>query len=119
VETGQPLLVDNYQNYSQSIPIFRHPAIGKLGIFPIPGSSGKIIGVLTPLNSIIGFSELLQRQGKNELTERQINHIQTIAKSGQHLLQLISEKKLTNSLSKLILILVSCIGLIFSLKNKR
>jgi signal transduction histidine kinase/ActR/RegA family two-component response regulator len=156
VETGQPLLVEDYQNHPQSLSNFRHPAIGKLGIFPIPGLGGKIIGVLTlesrtgnglqkeaeqdmllaacrtlgfaieraqseanlrqinqelekasqlkseflasmshelrtPLNSIIGFSELLQRQSKNNLTPRQINHIQTIAKSGQHLLQLIND----------------------------
>ncbi len=156
VETGQPLLVENYQDHPQSLPNFRLPSLGKLGIFPIPGLSGKIIGVLTlesrtenglektaeqdmllaacrtlgfaieraqseahlrqvnqelerasrlkseflasmshelrtPLNSIIGFSELLQRQGKNDLSLRQVNHIQTISKSGQHLLQLIND----------------------------
>ncbi len=156
VETGQPLYVQDYANHPQAVPAFRNPAIGQLGIFPIPAANGTIIGVLTlesrnlqqmqqypqrdmlyaacrtlgtaieraqaqerlrqinqdlerasqlkseflasmshelrtPLNSIIGFSELLQRQISGELSERQLNQIQLIAKSGQHLLQLIND----------------------------
>jgi signal transduction histidine kinase/ActR/RegA family two-component response regulator len=42
----------------------------------------------TPLNSILGFSDLLLRQ---QLTDRQINYVELIEKSGQHLLQLIND----------------------------
>jgi two-component system, sensor histidine kinase len=45
----------------------------------------------TPLNSILGFSDLLLRQVSGTLSERQINYIQLIEKSGQHLLQLIND----------------------------
>lgn len=45
----------------------------------------------TPLNSILGFSDLLQRQIGGTLTPRQLNHVQAIEKSGQHLLQLIND----------------------------
>ena len=47
VATGKPLFVDDYKNHPQSVPGFRHPGIGQLGIFPIPGATGNIIGVLT------------------------------------------------------------------------
>ncbi|MGC9525568.1 MAG: ATP-binding protein [Limnospira sp.] len=47
VETGQPVFVEDYANHPQSVPAFRHPGIGKLGIFPIPCTTGQIIGVLT------------------------------------------------------------------------
>lgn len=47
VETGKPLFVDDYANHPQAVEAFRHPGIGQLGIFPIPGYSGEIIGVLT------------------------------------------------------------------------
>jgi signal transduction histidine kinase/ActR/RegA family two-component response regulator len=47
VETGEPLFVDDYKNHPQAVAAFRHPGIGQLGIFPIPGATGKIIGVLT------------------------------------------------------------------------
>jgi signal transduction histidine kinase/CheY-like chemotaxis protein len=47
VETGEPLFVEDYQNHPNAIPGFRHPGIQQLGIFPIPGASGNIIGVLT------------------------------------------------------------------------
>lgn len=47
VETGKPLFVDDYQTHPNSVPGFRHPGIGQLGIFPIPAANGKIIGVLT------------------------------------------------------------------------
>ncbi len=45
----------------------------------------------TPLNSILGFSDLLQRKTGDTLTPRQIRHVQTIARSGEHLLQLIND----------------------------
>jgi signal transduction histidine kinase/ActR/RegA family two-component response regulator len=156
VETGSPLFVEDYKNHPQAVSAFRHPGIGQLGIFPIPGATGKIIGVLTlesrseqklqeapqqdmllaacrtlgvaieraqsqeqlrraneelerasqlkseflasvshelrtPLNSILGFSDLLQRQIGGTLTPRQLNHIQVIERSGQHLLSLIND----------------------------
>jgi len=47
VETGKPLFVEDYANHPQAVAAFRHPGIGQLGIFPIPGHSGDIIGVLT------------------------------------------------------------------------
>lgn len=45
----------------------------------------------TPLNSILGFTDLLKRQIGGTLTPRQFNYVQAIAKSGQHLLQLIND----------------------------
>ncbi len=47
VESGKPLFVDDYYSHPQAVEGFRHPGIGQLGIFPIPGNDGKIIGVLT------------------------------------------------------------------------
>ncbi|MFE4106981.1 PAS domain-containing hybrid sensor histidine kinase/response regulator [Almyronema epifaneia] len=47
VETGQPCFVEDYANHPQAVEEFRHPAIGQLGIFPIPSADGTIIGVLT------------------------------------------------------------------------
>jgi len=47
VETGKPLFVQDYANHPQAVQAFRNPGIGQLGIFPIPGHSGEIIGVLT------------------------------------------------------------------------
>ncbi|MEB3268261.1 MAG: ATP-binding protein, partial [Leptolyngbya sp.] len=47
VETGQPLFVEDYASHPQAVPGFRHPAIGQLGIFPIPSADGSIIGVVT------------------------------------------------------------------------
>jgi two-component system, sensor histidine kinase len=156
VKTGQPLFVEDYCHHPQALPRFRHPAIGQLGIFPIPSADGRIIGVLTlecrvlkplqqapqqdmlmaacrmlgvaieraqaqdhlrqmnedlerasqlkseflasmshelrtPLNSILGFSDLLIRQIGGNLSDRQVNYVQIIEKSGQHLLQLIND----------------------------
>ena len=156
VETGQPVYVEDYANHPQAVAGFRHPAIGQLGIFPIPATDGTIMGVLTlesrnleqlqaypqrdmlyaacrtlgtaieraqsqdrlrqinedlerasqmkseflasmshelrtPLNSILGFSDLLKRQISGSLNPRQINHVNLIEKSGQHLLQLIND----------------------------
>ena len=47
VETGQPLLIDDYAQHPNAVPQFRHPGIGQLGIFPIASTDGTIIGVLT------------------------------------------------------------------------
>ncbi|MBD2183883.1 hybrid sensor histidine kinase/response regulator [Aerosakkonema funiforme] len=156
VETGKPIFVEDYYKHPKALAGFRHPAIGQLGIFPIPAADGTIIGVLTlesrslqklqeapqqdmlmaacrtlgvaieraqaeerlrqinedlerasqmkseflasmshelrtPLNSILGFSDLLMRQSAGSLSDRQIGYVQTIEKSGQHLLQLIND----------------------------
>jgi len=45
----------------------------------------------TPLNSIIGFSELLLSENMGPLTEQQRDFLETVARNGRHLLQLISE----------------------------
>ncbi len=45
----------------------------------------------TPLNSVIGFSDLLRRQTSQQLNDRQLNYLDTIEKSGQHLLALIND----------------------------
>jgi two-component system, sensor histidine kinase len=47
VATGKPLFVENYADHPEAVSGLRHPAIGQLGIFPIPASGGAIIGVLT------------------------------------------------------------------------
>jgi len=44
----------------------------------------------TPLNSILGFSDLLLRRQTN-LTDRQVNQVNAIHQSGQHLLDLIND----------------------------
>ncbi|MGA9382880.1 MAG: histidine kinase dimerization/phospho-acceptor domain-containing protein, partial [Phormidium sp.] len=45
----------------------------------------------TPLNSILGFSDLLLRQSAGSLSDRQVSYVQTIERSGEHLLQLIND----------------------------
>lgn len=45
----------------------------------------------TPLHSIIGFSEILQRETYGELNEKQIKQINNIHSSGHQLLKLINE----------------------------
>ena len=45
----------------------------------------------TPLNSILGFSELMTLQGFDPLTERQRRYLQNILSSGTHLLGLVNE----------------------------
>src|SRR5437762_893535 len=47
----------------------------------------------TPLNSVIGFSDLLLTMGTAEspLTETQRDYLETIARNGRHLLELINE----------------------------
>lgn len=44
----------------------------------------------TPLNSIIGFSELLQEKAFGDLNERQLQYVDYVHSSGEHLLQLIN-----------------------------
>jgi signal transduction histidine kinase len=45
----------------------------------------------TPLNSIIGFSDMLLTQEIGPLSEMQRDFLETVARNGRHLLQLISE----------------------------
>lgn len=45
----------------------------------------------TPLNSIIGFSQLLESQRSGPLSEKQRHQLQAIAKSGNHLLELLND----------------------------
>jgi len=45
----------------------------------------------TPMNSILGFAQLLESDNKDPLSVQQKNHIETILKSGEHLLQLIND----------------------------
>ena len=45
----------------------------------------------TPLNSILGFAELMTRQGFDPLTERQRRYLFNILSSGRHLLGLVTE----------------------------
>jgi PAS domain S-box-containing protein len=45
----------------------------------------------TPLNAIIGFAQLLEKSRKDPLSERQLNYVHHILKSGRHLLVLINE----------------------------
>lgn len=47
VNTGQPVFVENYAEHPKAVNGLRHPGIGQLGIFPIPATTGEIIGVLT------------------------------------------------------------------------
>jgi len=44
----------------------------------------------TPLNSIIGFSELLGERAFGDLNDRQVQYVEFIHSSGEHLLQLIN-----------------------------
>ncbi|MGH7671642.1 MAG: HAMP domain-containing sensor histidine kinase [Gemmatimonadales bacterium] len=45
----------------------------------------------TPLNSIIGFTDLLLTEDLGPLTEQQRDFLETVARNGHHLLQLINE----------------------------
>jgi signal transduction histidine kinase/ActR/RegA family two-component response regulator len=47
VDTGKPVFVENYAEHPKAVNSLRHPGIGQLGIFPIPATTGEIIGVLT------------------------------------------------------------------------
>ena len=44
---------------------------------------------LTPLNAIIGFSQLLSAKTHGELNEKQIKYIQNVMENGQHLMRLV------------------------------
>jgi signal transduction histidine kinase len=45
----------------------------------------------TPLNAVIGFSQMLEQQLFGELNEKQMEYVQDIHSSGQHLLSLIND----------------------------
>ena len=45
--------------------------------------------IRTPMNAILGYAQLLQRE--SGLSERQQEHLETISRSGQHLLSLIND----------------------------
>jgi signal transduction histidine kinase/putative methionine-R-sulfoxide reductase with GAF domain len=45
----------------------------------------------TPLNSVIGFSEILLAGGRGQLTPEQFDALETIARNGRHLLNLVND----------------------------
>ncbi|MEW6672844.1 MAG: HAMP domain-containing sensor histidine kinase [Thermodesulfobacteriota bacterium] len=45
---------------------------------------------LTPLNAVIGFSQLLKDKAQGELNDRQIKYVDNVLEGGQHLLKLIN-----------------------------
>jgi signal transduction histidine kinase len=45
----------------------------------------------TPLNSVIGFSEILLAGGRERLTREQFDALETIARNGRHLLDLVND----------------------------
>jgi signal transduction histidine kinase/putative methionine-R-sulfoxide reductase with GAF domain len=45
----------------------------------------------TPLNSVIGFSEILLASGRGQLTPDQFDALETIARNGHHLLDLVND----------------------------
>lgn len=45
----------------------------------------------TPLNAVIGFSEILEDRMFGELNEKQLEYVRDIASSGQHLLSLVND----------------------------
>jgi signal transduction histidine kinase len=45
----------------------------------------------TPLNAIIGFSEVLEDKTFGDLNEKQVKYVRNILNSGQHLLQMIND----------------------------
>jgi len=47
--------------------------------------------IRTPMNSIIGYSELLASDEKNPLSEKQMEYVDRILRSGRNLLQLIND----------------------------
>ncbi len=66
---------------------------------------------LTPLNAVIGFSQILREKTHGELNEKQIKHVDNVLESGQHLL------KLVNRVLKLSEIETECVELEFSKFN--
>ena len=45
----------------------------------------------TPLNSVIGFSEILLASGRGQLSPEQFDALETIARNGRHLLNLVND----------------------------
>ncbi|MFI5207755.1 MAG: GAF domain-containing protein [Gemmatimonadales bacterium] len=45
----------------------------------------------TPLNSVIGFSEILLASGRGQLSSEQFDALETIARNGRHLLDLVND----------------------------
>jgi signal transduction histidine kinase len=45
---------------------------------------------LTPLNAVIGFSQILKTKTHGELNEKQIKYVNNVLESGQHLLKLVN-----------------------------
>lgn len=45
----------------------------------------------TPLNAVLGFSQFLQFDGENPLSEAQSSHVENIIKGGRHLVELVNE----------------------------
>ncbi len=47
--------------------------------------------IRTPLNSILGFTQMLQEQGKGRFSEKHLRYLNNVHASGEHLLQLITD----------------------------
>jgi signal transduction histidine kinase/DNA-binding response OmpR family regulator len=47
--------------------------------------------IRAPLNSILGFTQLLQEQGKAHFSEKHLRYVNNVHASGEHLLQLITD----------------------------
>jgi signal transduction histidine kinase/DNA-binding response OmpR family regulator len=47
--------------------------------------------IRTPLNSILGFTQMLQEQGKAHFSEKHLRYLNNVHASGEHLLQLITD----------------------------
>jgi signal transduction histidine kinase len=47
--------------------------------------------IRTPLNSILGFTQMLQEQGKNQFSDKHLHYLNNVHTSGEHLLQLITD----------------------------
>lgn len=47
--------------------------------------------IRTPLNSILGFTQMLQEQGRTHFSDKHLRYLNNVHASGEHLLQLISD----------------------------
>ena len=47
--------------------------------------------IRTPLNSILGFTQMLQEQGKGRFSDKHLRYLNNVHASGEHLLQLITD----------------------------
>ena len=47
--------------------------------------------IRTPLNSILGFTQMLQEQGKAHFSDKHLRYLNNVHASGEHLLQLITD----------------------------